>query len=66
MVIDAYQQIGKFIAITAARVHDKKFLDLFEPKPHSLLVFDRAYNHYLRFAKWTEDDIFFIKNKLAN
>jgi hypothetical protein len=66
MVIDAYQQIGLFIAITAARVHDKKFLDIFEPKPYSLLVFDRAYNHYLRFAKWTENNIYFITRKKRN
>jgi len=66
MVIDAHQQIGQFIAITAARVHDKKFLDMFEAVPYSLYVFDRAYNHYLRFAKWTEQLVFFITRKKCN
>ena len=66
MVIDAHQQIGQFIAITAARVHDKKFLDMFEAKPYSLYVFDRAYNHYLRFATWTEQMVFFITRKKCN
>ena len=66
MVIDAYQQIGQFIAITAARVHDKKFLDIFVPKPYSLLVFDRAYNHYLRFGRWTTEHIYFITRKKRN
>jgi hypothetical protein len=66
MVIDAHQQIGQFIAITAARVHDKKFLEMFEVKPFSLLVFDRAYNHYLQFAKWTEQNIYFITRKKNN
>jgi len=66
MVIDAHQQVGQFIAITAARVHDKKFLEMFTPAPHTLLVFDRAYNHYLQFAKWTEQEVFFITRKKQN
>jgi hypothetical protein len=66
MVIDAHQQIGKFIAITAARVHDKKFLDMIETQPHSLYVFDRAYNHYARFAKWSKEQVFFVTRKKRN
>lgn len=66
MVIDAHQQIGQFIAITAARVHDKKFLEMYQAKPNSLIVFDRAYNHYLQFAKWTNEQVFFITRKKKN
>lgn len=66
MLIDAHQQIGKFIAITAAKVHDKNFLDMIQPRQYSLLVFDKAYNHYLRFAKWTEQNIYFITRKKKN
>jgi hypothetical protein len=66
MVIDAYQQIGQFIAITAAKVHDKNFLDMFEAKPYSLLVFDKAYNHYLRFAKWSRQNVFFVTRRKRN
>lgn len=66
MAIDAYQQTGQFISITAAKVHDKKFLDMFDAKPYSLLVFDRAYNHYLRFAKWSEQNVFFVTRKKRN
>lgn len=66
MVIDAHQQIGQFIAITEARVHDKKFLEMYEAKPHSLMVFDRAYNHYLQFAKWTQNHVFFVTRKKRN
>jgi hypothetical protein len=66
MVIDAHQQIGQFIAITAARVHDKKFLETYQARPNSLLVFDRAYNHYLQFAKWTDDSVFFVTRKKKN
>jgi hypothetical protein len=66
MVIDAHQQIGQFIAITAAKVHDKKFLEMFNAKPHSLMVFDRAYNHYLQFAKWIEQEVYFVTRKKSN
>jgi hypothetical protein len=66
MVINAFEQIGQFIAITPARTHDKKFLELLDVKPHSLMVFDRAYNHYLQFAKWTENKVFFITRKKSN
>jgi hypothetical protein len=66
LAIDAYQQTGQFISITAAKVHDKKFLDMFDVKPYSLLVFDRAYNHYLRFAKWSEQKVFFVTRRKRN
>lgn len=60
MLIDAVQGVGKFIKITEARVHDKNFLkDLDVPK-WSMLVFDRAYNYYRQFHKWTEGNIYFV------
>lgn len=66
MVINAFEQIGQFIAITPARTHDKKFLELLDVKAHSLMVFDRAYNHYLQFAKWSQNNVFFITRKKSN
>jgi len=66
MVINAFEQIGQFIAITPAKTHDKNFLELLNVKPHSLMVFDRAYNHYLQFAKWTQDKVYFITRKKSN
>ena len=66
MVINASEQIGQFVAITQAKTHDKQFLDMINPKPHSLLVFDRAYNHYLKFAQWTQSKVFFVTRKKSN
>jgi len=66
MVINAFEQIGQFIAITPAKTHDKKFLETLELKAHSLLVFDRAYNHYLQFAKWSTNNIYFVTRKKSN
>lgn len=60
MLIDAVQSVGRFIKITAAKVHDKNFLKELEIMSHSMVVFDRAYNYYHQFALWTEKQIFFV------
>ena len=60
MLIDAVQSVGRFIKITEAKVHDKNFLKSLELIPHSMIVFDRAYNHYNQFALWTEKQVYFV------
>lgn len=60
MLIDAVQSVGRFIKITAAKVHDKNFLKEIELNPHCMLVFDRAYNYYNQFALWTSKEVFFV------
>jgi len=46
MLIDAVQSVGRFVKITAAKVHDKNFLKSLELISHSMIVFDKAYNYY--------------------
>ena len=46
MLIDAVQLVGRFIKITAAKVHDQQFLKSLELISHSMVVFDKAYNDY--------------------
>ena len=41
-------------------------LKILDVKPHSLMVFDRAYNHYLQFARWSQNKVFFITRKKSN
>ena len=60
MLIDAVQSVGRFIKITAAKVHDKNFLKELELISHSMVVFDRAYNYYHQFAIWTNKMVFFV------
>jgi len=60
MLIDAVQTVGRFIKITAAKVHDKNFLKELELSSHSMVVFDRAYNYYHQFALWTQKEIYFV------
>lgn len=60
MLIDAVQSVGRFIKITAAKVHDKNFLKELDLISYSMVVFDRAYNYYHQFALWTNKSVFFV------
>lgn len=60
MAIDAVQSIGRFVKITAAKVHDKNFLKSLELIPHSMIVFDKAYNYYHQFAMWSKQQVYFV------
>jgi len=66
MAIDAVQSIGRFVKITAAKVHDKNFLKSLELISHSMIVFDKAYNYYHQFALWTEQQIYFVTRLKKN
>jgi len=66
MLIDAVQSVGRFIKITAAKVHDKNFLNSLELISHSMIVFDRAYNYYHQFALWTQRDVYFVTRLKKN
>jgi len=66
MLIDAVQSVGKFMRITEARVHDKNFLKDIQVPSYSMIVFDKAYNYYRQFAKWTERDIYFVTRQKSN
>lgn len=60
MMIDAHSDTPEFVKISEAKRHDKTFLKDLSLAPHSMIVFDRAYNHYLLFAKWTEQQVNFV------
>ena len=66
MLIDAVQSVGRFIKITAAKVHDKNFLKSLELISHSMIVFDRAYNYYHQFALWTQQHVYFVTRLKKN
>jgi hypothetical protein len=66
MLIDAVQSVGKFMRITAAKVHDKNFLKDIQVSEFSMLVFDKAYNYYQQFATWTEQKIYFVTRQKSN
>ena len=66
MLIDAVQSVGRFIKITAAKVHDKNFLKSLELISHSMVVFDKAYNYYHQFALWTQSQVYFVSRLKTN
>lgn len=66
MLIDAVQSVGRFVKITAAKVHDKNFLKSLELISHSMIVFDRAYNYYHQFAIWTNQQVYFVTRLKKN
>jgi hypothetical protein len=60
MMIDAHSDTPEFVKMSEAKKHDKNFLKYLHLAAHSMIVFDRAYNHYLQFAQWTEREINFV------
>jgi hypothetical protein len=66
MLIDAVQSVGKFMKITAAKMHDKNFLKEIDVPEFSMIVFDRAYNYYKQFAEWTGKNIYFVTRQKSN
>lgn len=57
MMIDVHSDTAKFARISEAKMHDKNFLKHLTLPKDSLIVFDKAYNHYAQFSKWTDEGI---------
>ena len=60
MLTDIHADAAKFVKISEAKLHDKNFLQHLVLPEGSMIVFDKAYNHYLQFAKWTKEEINFV------
>lgn len=66
MLIDAHANAAKFVKISEAKLNDKNFLKYLILPPHSMIVFDKAYNHYLQFAEWTQRNVNFVCRLKSN
>ena len=60
MMIDAHSDTAKYARISEAKMHDKNFLKYLILPNGSMIVFDKAYNHYLQFARWTREGVNFV------
>jgi len=60
MMIDVHSDTAKFERISEAKMHDKKFLKHLTLPKGSLIVFDKAYNHYAQFSKWTNEEVYLV------
>lgn len=65
-LMDAFSGIADFVRMTAAKVHDKNFLRHLNLEPESFIVFDKAYNFYRQFAKWSKNNIWFVTRMKDN
>ena len=66
MIIDVHADTPKFVKITDAKTHDKNFLHHLNLPAGSMVVFDKAYNHYMQFARWTENNVNFVSRLKEN
>jgi hypothetical protein len=60
MLTDIHADTPQFVKISEAKMHDKNFLQYLNLSPGSMIVFDRAYNYYLQFAKWSRAGVNFV------
>jgi len=60
MLTDIHSDTPQFVKISEAKMHDKNFLQYLKLPAGSMVVFDRAYNYYLQFAKWTAAGVNFV------
>ena len=65
-MMDAFSGIVEFVRMTEAKVHDRKFLRGLNLKPNSWIVFDKAYNVYQHYAKWTSQQVWFVTRMKEN
>lgn len=65
-MMDAFSGVTEFVRMTEAREHDRKFLYYLKLAANSWLVFDKAYNVYHQFAKWTDQRIWFVTRMKDN
>ncbi len=65
-LMDAFSGISEFVRITAAREADRNFLYHLKLHARSWIVFDKGYNAYNQFAKWTKQQVWFVTRMKDN
>jgi len=65
-LMDAFSGVAEFVRITAAKEHDRKFLYHIKLVANSWIVFDKGYNPFRQFAKWTTQKIWFVTRMRDN
>ena len=60
MLTDIHADSAKFVKMSEAKRHDKNFLQDLTLSKGSMIVFDKAYNEYKQFAKWSQKEVWFV------
>lgn len=59
-MINSNEDVPCLVRFTSAATHDHKFLPHLNLIPGSIVVFDRGYNDYSQFFKWTAEGVYFV------
>lgn len=65
-MMDAFSGVTEFVRMTPAKVHDRRFLLQLKLTSESFIVFDKAYNDYNLFAKWSKANVWFVTRMKEN
>jgi len=65
-MISALEDVPCLVRFSSAATHDHTFLKEFNLEKDSFVVFDKAYNDYLQYLQWTQDDIHFVTRQKGN
>jgi hypothetical protein len=65
-MINALEDVPCLVRFSSAATHDHTFLKDLNLEKGSFVVFDKAYNDYLQYLQWTQDDIYFVTRQKDN
>ncbi|MBZ9729436.1 IS4 family transposase [Salegentibacter sp. JZCK2] len=65
-MINALEDVPCLVRFSSAATHDHTFLKELNLEKGSFVVFDKAYNDYLQYLQWTENDIYFVTRQKDN
>ena len=66
VLLDHSDYMPAYVCISTAREHDVHQARILNLKTGSIVVFDKAYNDYELFGKWTDSGIFFVTRMKDN
>lgn len=66
LVLDHEGYLPSFALITEGKTHDVKVAHDLSFEPRTVVVDDRGYNDYRLFAKWTEEEVYFVTRMKEN
>lgn len=66
LVLDHEGYLPSFALITEGKTHDVKVAHNLSFEPGTVVVDDRGYNDYRLFAKWTEEEVYFVTRMKEN
>jgi hypothetical protein len=66
VLLDHDDYLPAYVLITEAKTSDVRVAQSLDLNPGSIVAFDRGYNDYALFGKWTKRDVFFVTRLKEN